>query len=147
MPKQTVPWIYLIPCCSKLSAFLEIFFQRNLLFPASFENVSFSQWKMFDIPLLINLFISLLKENPLKASHKRTHIPLLINQFVSSVELRCSDWMNTWKFKIDKITSWKLQLRTTYARLYKLLESGNGTKISDEKWRLVKSKYLENKNW
>ena len=102
---------------------------------------------MFDIPLLINLFISLLKENPLKASHKRTHIPLLINQFVSSVELRCSDWMNTWKFKIDKINSWKLQLRTTYARLYKLLESGNGTKISDEKWRLVKSKYLENKNW
>ena len=30
------------------------------------------------------------------------------------------------------------------SRLYKLLESGNGTKISD-KWRLIKPKYLENK--
>ena len=27
----------------------------------------------------------------------------------------------------------------------KSLESGNGTKISDEKWYLVKLKYLENK--
>ena len=33
------------------------------------------------------------------------------------------------------------------SRLYKSLESGNGTKISDEKWRLVKLKYLENKKW
>ena len=31
------------------------------------------------------------------------------------------------------------------ARLYKLLESGNGTNISDKKWCLVKLKYLENK--
>ena len=30
-------------------------------------------------------------------------------------------------------------------RLYKSLESGSGTKISDEKRRLVKSKYPENK--
>ena len=30
-------------------------------------------------------------------------------------------------------------------RLYRSLESGSGTKISDEKWRLVKSKYPENK--
>ena len=29
--------------------------------------------------------------------------------------------------------------------LYKSLKSGNGTKIPDEKCRLVKSKYLENK--
>ena len=33
------------------------------------------------------------------------------------------------------------------SRLYKSLESGNGTKISDEKWRLVKLRYLENKKW
>ena len=32
-------------------------------------------------------------------------------------------------------------------RLYKSLESGNGTKISDKKWRSVKPKYLENKKW
>ena len=31
--------------------------------------------------------------------------------------------------------------------LYKSLESGNGTKKSDEKWCLVKLKYLENKKW
>ena len=32
-------------------------------------------------------------------------------------------------------------------RLYKSLESGNGSKISDEKSRSVKSKYLDNKKW
>ena len=37
---------------------------------------------MFDIPLLINLFISLI-EHPVKTSNKGTHIPLLINLFVS----------------------------------------------------------------
>ena len=31
------------------------------------------------------------------------------------------------------------------SRLYKLLESGNGTKISDKKWGLIKPKYLANK--
>ena len=31
------------------------------------------------------------------------------------------------------------------AWLYKLLESGNGTKISDEKQHSVKSKYVKNK--
>ena len=31
------------------------------------------------------------------------------------------------------------------SRLYKSLESGNGTKISYGKWRLVKPKYLKNK--
>ena len=30
---------------------------------------------------------------------------------------------------------------------YKSLKSGNGTKISDKKWYLVKPKYLENKKW
>ena len=33
------------------------------------------------------------------------------------------------------------------SRLYKSLKSGNGTKISYDKWRLVKPKYLENKKW
>ena len=33
------------------------------------------------------------------------------------------------------------------ARLYKLLESGNGTIISDKKGHLVKPKYLGNKRW
>ena len=43
---------------------------------------------MFDIPLLINLFIYLIElEHPLKASSKRTHIPLLINLFISLIEL------------------------------------------------------------
>ena len=32
-------------------------------------------------------------------------------------------------------------------QLYKSLKSGNGTKISDEKWCLIKPRYLENKNW
>ena len=40
-----------------------------------------------------------------------------------------------------------LLVRSVYtSRLYKSLESGNGTKISDEKWRLVKPKYLRTKN-
>ena len=39
------------------------------------------------------------------------------------------------------------QIVTALTRLYKLLEFGNGTKISDEKWRPVKNKYLENKKW
>ena len=44
---------------------------------------------MFDIPLLINLFISLveLKEHPLKTSTKRIHIPLLTKLFISLIEL------------------------------------------------------------
>ena len=45
---------------------------------------------------------------------------------------------------------WKVKLGFwTYAiaRLYKSLESQNATKISDEKWRLIKPKYLENKKW
>ena len=33
------------------------------------------------------------------------------------------------------------------AQLYKLCESGNGTKISDKKWCSAKIKYLENKKW
>ena len=32
-----------------------------------------------------------------------------------------------------------------YPRLYKLCKSGNGTKISDEKWRSAKTKHLKNK--
>ena len=43
---------------------------------------------MFDIPLLINLFISLIEEQPLKTLNKRTHIPLFINLFVSLIELK-----------------------------------------------------------
>ena len=31
-------------------------------------------------------------------------------------------------------------------QLYKLLESGNGTKISDEKWHSAKTRYLKRKN-
>ena len=34
-----------------------------------------------------------------------------------------------------------------YSRLHKSLKSGNGTKISNEKWGLVKPRYLENKKW
>ena len=41
---------------------------------------------MFNIPLLIDLFISLI-EHPLKASNKRTHIPLFINVFISLIQL------------------------------------------------------------
>ena len=33
--------------------------------------------------------------------------------------------------------------KNDYTRLYKLQKSGNGTKISDEKWRSAKTKYLE----
>ena len=33
------------------------------------------------------------------------------------------------------------------SRLYKSLESGNWTKISDENWGLAKYRYLENKKW
>ena len=36
---------------------------------------------------------------------------------------------------------------TFIARLYKTPESGNGTKMSDEKWRSANSRYLENKKW
>ena len=74
---------------------------------------------MFDIPLLINLFISLIelnnifnwtKEHPLKTSNKRTHIPLFINLFISLIELEHSLKTSnkrikehTCKIKIDKI--------------------------------------------
>ena len=40
-------------------------------------------------------------------------------------------------------TLWKTY--TKKAQPYKLHESGNGTKISDEKWCSAKTKYLENK--
>ena len=38
-------------------------------------------------------------------------------------------------------------LRVTHyqSQLYKLLESGNGAKISDAKWCSAKTKYLDNK--
>ena len=38
---------------------------------------------MFDIPLFINLFTSLIE-----LSNKRTRIPLLINLFISLIELK-----------------------------------------------------------
>ena len=41
----------------------------------------------------------------------------------------------------------KISDMNLFTRLYKLVESGNRTKISDEKWRSVKSKYLENEKW
>ena len=34
---------------------------------------------------------------------------------------------------------------SNFTRLYKLLESENGTKMPEEKWPSVKSKYLQNK--
>ena len=48
----------------------------------SFEKVSFSQFKMFEIRLPTYFFT---KENLLKTANKRSHIPLLINQFVSLI--------------------------------------------------------------
>ena len=46
----------------------------------------------------------------------------------------------------SKARNWRgLPTQGSKAGLHKLLESGNGTKTSDEKWCLVKFKYLENK--
>ena len=61
---------------------------------------------MFDIPLLINLFIYLieLKEHPFKTSNKRRHISLLINLFFSLIELKTSIRKYMCKFKIDKMS-------------------------------------------
>ena len=33
------------------------------------------------------------------------------------------------------------------ARLYKTPESGNGTKMSDKKWRSANSRYLKSEKW
>ena len=55
-----------------------------------------------------------LKEQPLKASNKRTDIPLLINLFISLIELeqqlKYEIKERTSKFKIDKITTQSLSL-------------------------------------
>ena len=67
---------------------------------------------------------------------------------------RCEEWANFWLLApippvVEKILddlSHLPELRW-FAWLYKSLKSGNGTKISDEKWRLVKSTFLENKKW
>ena len=58
----------------KASAFLQIFFPRNLLFWL-FLNVSFSQ---------------------LKTSNKRTNIPLPIDRFVSLIKLKMKRLINYW---------------------------------------------------
>ena len=55
---------------------------REIHFLTSFEKVSFSQFKMFEIRLPTYFFT---KENLLKTASKRSHIPLLINQFVSLI--------------------------------------------------------------
>ena len=60
-----------IPCTFllfKASAFLQIFFPRNLLFRQVLRTSVF------------------LNSKCLKTSNKRTHIPLIINQFVSLIE-------------------------------------------------------------
>ena len=44
-------------------------------------------------------------------------------------------------------TTLSTKFNNNTARLYKLHESGNGTKISVEKWRSAKTKYLESKKW
>ena len=51
------------------------------------------------------------------------------------------------QFVITAIIIYFAQLATSFARLYKTPESGNGTKMSDEKWRSANSRYLENEKW
>ena len=60
---------------------------------------------MFDIPIYL---FSWIKKHPLKTSNKKTYIPLLINLFISLINLdihskhQIKD--HSCKFKIDKIT-------------------------------------------
>ena len=75
MPKQTFPQIYLVPfCSSKLVHFF------NFLS----EKVEVLRTSVFLNSKCLTCFY--LKEHPLKASNKRTHIPLLINLFISLIE-------------------------------------------------------------
>ena len=82
-----------IPCTFllfKASAFLQVFFPRNLLFQQVFTMSAF------------------LNSKCLESLNKRTQIPLFIIQFVSLIELKMKRlinyWTNTCKFKIDKTT-------------------------------------------
>ena len=81
-----IPCIFLL---FKASAFLQIFFPRNLLFRQVLKTSVFFNSKY------------------LKTSNNRTHIPLFINQFVPLIELKMQRlinyWTNTCKFKIDKM--------------------------------------------
>ena len=74
----------------KASAFLQIFFPRNLLFQQVLRTSVF------------------LNSKCLKTANKRTHIPLFINQIISLIEQKMQPLMNYWnnacKFIIDKIT-------------------------------------------
>ena len=78
---QNIPSKFLL---FKASAFLQIFFQRNLFFRQVLRMSVFLNSKCL-IFLPIYFFT---KEHRLKTSNKRPHIPLLINQFVSLIKLK-----------------------------------------------------------
>ena len=58
-----------------------------------------------------------------------------------------------WHFKvlvvkiIVKLVMYPFRICILCARLYKTPESGNGTQMSDEKWRSTNSRYLKNEKW
>ena len=75
-----IPFTFLL---FKGSAFLHIFFPRNLLFRHILRTSVFLNSKCLTF---LCQFILFTKENPLKTSNIRTHIPLLIDQFVSIID-------------------------------------------------------------
>ena len=99
--------MYLLPfCSSKLAHFFKFSFRES------------RSWRMSVFLSSKCLTCLYLTEHPLKVSNKRTHIPLLINLFISLIELKHQLKYqikgDMCRFKIDKITQSKSQSRTTY---------------------------------
>ena len=99
--------MYLLPfCSSKLAHFFKFSFR---------ESRSLRMSVFLSSKCLTCLYLT---EHPLKVSNKRTHIPLLINLFISLIELKHQLKYqikgDMCRFKIDKITQSKSQSRTTY---------------------------------